>query len=79
MAIDKGGISALALSRELGLQYGTAWLHHKIQHATADRNARYQLGGVSHGEGKRGRDTGGCGFDREWPSEIRVLASCRRT
>ena len=69
MAVDKGGKSAMALSRELGLRYDTAWLlHHKIQQAMKDRNARYQLGGlvelddayfggVSHGAGKRGRGT----------------------
>ncbi len=69
VAVDKGGKSALALSRELGLHYATAWLlHHKIQHAMKERNARYQLGGllelddayfggVSHGTGKRGRGT----------------------
>jgi transposase-like protein len=69
MAVDKGGKSALALSRELGLRYDAAWLmHHKIQWAMTDRNARYQLaglvelddayfGGVSHGAGKRGRGT----------------------
>lgn len=69
MATDKRGKSALALHRELGLPYATAWLlHHKIQHAMAERNAQYQLGGllelddayfggVSHGPGKRGRDT----------------------
>jgi predicted RNA-binding Zn-ribbon protein involved in translation (DUF1610 family)/transposase-like protein len=69
MAVDKGGKSAMALSRELGLPYMTAWLlHHKIQQAMADRNRRYKLGGllelddayfggVSHGPGKRGRGT----------------------
>ncbi len=69
VAVDKEGKSALALSRELGLRYDTAWLlHHKIQQAMKDRNARYQLGGllelddayfggVSHGPGKRGRGT----------------------
>ncbi len=69
IAVDKGGKSALALSRELGLRYATAWLmHHKIQQAMADRNRRYQLGGlvelddayfggISHGPGKRGRGT----------------------
>ncbi len=69
IAVDKGGKSALALSRELGLRYATAWLlHHKIQWAMTDRNAQYQLGGlvelddayfggVSHGAGKRGRGT----------------------
>jgi len=69
VGVDKGGKSALALSRELGLRYVTAWLlHHKIQQAMADRNRRYQLGGllelddayfggISHGVGKQGRGT----------------------
>jgi hypothetical protein len=40
VAVDKG-------SRELGLRYDTAWLlHHQIQQAMTDRNARYQLGGL---------------------------------
>ncbi|MCL5065273.1 MAG: IS1595 family transposase [Firmicutes bacterium] len=47
IAVDKGGKSALALSRELGLPYVTTWLlHHKIQQATAERNRRYKLGGL---------------------------------
>ena len=69
IAVDKRGKSALALSRELGLPYVTAWLmHHKIQQAMTERNSRYQLGGllelddayfggISHGPGKRGRGT----------------------
>ncbi len=69
IAVDKGGISALALSRELGLSYPTAWLmHHKIQQAMAERNGQYQIGGLvelddtyfgekSQGPGKRGRGT----------------------
>ncbi len=69
VAIDKRGVAALTLARLLGVAYGTAWLlHHKIQHAMAERNARYKLGGilelddayfggVSHGPGKRGRGT----------------------
>ncbi len=69
VAVDKGGKSALAMSRELGLPYVTVWLlHHKIQQAMAERNSRYQLGGllelddayfggVSHGPGKQGRGT----------------------
>ena len=69
LAVDKRGISALTLSRKLGLSYPTAWLmHHKIQQAMAERNGHYQLGGIvelddayfggqSHGPGKRGRGT----------------------
>ena len=69
IAVDKRGMSALGLSRELGVAYPTAWLlHHKIQQAMAERNGRYQLGGLvelddayfggkSHGPGKRGRGT----------------------
>lgn len=69
VGVDKGGKSALALSRELGLKYVTAWLlHHKIQQAMADRNRLYKLGGllelddayfggISHGPGKQGRGT----------------------
>ena len=69
VAIDKRGVAALTLARELGVAYHTAWLlHHKIQQAMADRNAQYKLGGlielddayfggVSHGPGKRGRGT----------------------
>ncbi len=46
MAVDQGGKSALALSRELGLQYTTAWfMPHKIPRAMADRNAKYPLAG----------------------------------
>jgi transposase-like protein/Zn ribbon nucleic-acid-binding protein len=69
VGVDKRGKSALALSHELHLRYVTAWLlHHKIQQVMADRNRRYQLGGllelddayfggISHGVGKQGRGT----------------------
>lgn len=69
VAIDKRGVAALTLARQLGVAYHTAWLmHHKIQQAMAERNGRYKLGGiielddayfggVSHGPGKRGRGT----------------------
>lgn len=69
VAVDKGGKSALALRRELGVAYRTAWLlPHKIQRAMDTRHAAYELdglvhldeaylGGVSHGPGKQGRGT----------------------
>ena len=69
IAVAKGGRSVLALSRELGVLAATVqFMHHKIQHALAERNGHDQLGGsveldaayfgeVSHGPGKRGRRT----------------------
>ena len=70
VTVDKGGVSTRALTPKMGISYPTAWkMHHKIQHAMADRNIRYQLGGlvvewndayfggVSHVPGKRGRGT----------------------
>ena len=42
----KTGISALALSRQLGVSYPTAWLtQHKLMQAMADREDRYVLEG----------------------------------
>ena len=42
----KTGLSALALKRQLGVSYPTAWLiHHKLMQAMADREARYLLEG----------------------------------
>lgn len=40
----KTGLSALALKRQLGVSYPTAWLiHHKLMQAMAEREARYVL------------------------------------
>jgi hypothetical protein len=45
----KTGLSALALKRQLGVSYPTAWLiHHKLMQAMADREERYQIGGQVH-------------------------------
>ena len=42
----KTGLSALALKRQLGVSYPTAWLvHHKLMQAMADRERRYLLVG----------------------------------
>ncbi|WP_028456617.1 IS1595 family transposase [Chitinilyticum litopenaei] len=43
----KTGLSALALKRQLGVNYRTAWLvQHKIMQAMLERDASYQLDGV---------------------------------
>lgn len=42
----KTGLSALALKRQLGVSYPTAWLiHHKLMQAMAEREQAYLLGG----------------------------------
>jgi hypothetical protein len=42
----KTGLSALALKRDLGVSYKTAWLmHHKLMQAMADREDHYTLSG----------------------------------
>ena len=43
----KTGLSALALKRDLGVSYPTAWLiHHKLMQAMIEREARYVLCGT---------------------------------
>lgn len=59
---DKQGISAMALSKHLGVAYNTAFdLLHKLRQAMADRDRHYTLGGVlqvdegyvgGHGDGQ---------------------------
>ena len=42
----KTGLSSLALKRQLGVSYPTAWLiHHKLMHVMAEREDRYVLEG----------------------------------
>ena len=43
----KSGLSALALKRDLGVRYPTAWLmHHKLMQAMIEREARPVLCGT---------------------------------
>jgi transposase-like protein len=43
----KTGLAALALKRQLGVSYPTAWaLQHKINHAMAQREGQHKLGGT---------------------------------
>ncbi len=43
----KTGLSALALKRQLGVNYRTAWLlHHKVMQAMQERDAAYTLNGI---------------------------------
>lgn len=42
----KTGLSALALKRQVGVSYPTAWLiHHKLMQVMGDRESRYVLAG----------------------------------
>jgi transposase-like protein len=47
MSHDKKGISAVQLSKEIGVAYQTAWtMQHKIRKAMADHDRGYTLGGI---------------------------------
>src|SRR5665647_1910791 len=47
MSHDKKGISAMQLSKEIGVGYRTAWLmQHKIRKAMEDRDQSYKLSGL---------------------------------
>jgi transposase-like protein len=68
VAVDKRGISAMALQRQLHVTYKTAWyLLHRIREAMGSRDEKYLLDGCvefddsyfggTHPGGKRGRGT----------------------
>jgi len=68
VAVDKRGISAMALMRQLHVTYKTAWyLLHRIREAMGNRDEKYLLDGIvefddsyfggTHQGGKRGRGT----------------------
>jgi transposase-like protein len=47
VSTDKRGISAIGLSKKLGLSYWKTWtMLHKIRRAMGDRDATYQLAGI---------------------------------
>jgi len=68
VAQDKGGASALRLSKQLEISYRTAWtMLHKLRKAMGQRDAIYSLTGLiemddayigGRGKGRRGRGTG---------------------
>jgi hypothetical protein len=69
----KTGMSALALKRDLGVSYPTAWLlHQKIDRAMADREAARLLEGAvqlddAHLGGERSGGKAGCGSENKVP------------
>jgi transposase-like protein len=74
----KTGLSALALKRQLGVSYPTAWLiHHKLMQAMADREARYVLAGQVHVDdaylgGERSGGKAGRGSENKVPFVLAV-------
>ncbi len=77
----KTGLSALALMRQLGVSYPTAWLiHHKLMCAMAQREARYLLEGQVHIDdaylgGERSGGTAGRGSENKVPFVAAVSLS----
>lgn len=73
----KTGLSALALKRQIGVSYPTAWmLHHKIMHAMATRDAVHQLGGsVQVDDAYLGGERAGGKVGRGSENKVPILAA----
>ena len=73
----KTGLSTLALKRQVGVSYPTAWmLHHKIMHAMAARDAVHQLGGsVQVDDAYLGGERAGGKVGRGSENKVPILAA----
>jgi hypothetical protein len=73
----KTGLSALALKRQVGVSYPTAWmLHHKLMHAMAARDAVHQLGGsVQMDDAYLGGEPAGGKGGRGSETKVPILAA----
>ncbi|WP_295393392.1 IS1595 family transposase [uncultured Thiodictyon sp.] len=73
----KTGLSALALKRQLGGSYPTAWLiHHKLMQTMVEREAAYVLGGTvqiddAYLGGELSHGTAGRGSENKIPLSVR--------
>ncbi len=81
MVCDKGGISALRLSKQIGVSWITAHrMLRKMRHAMADRDSIYRLGGLVEVDDAfvGGRRSGGkCGRGAEGKTPILVAVEGR--
>ena len=73
----KTGLSALALKRQIGVSYPTAWLmHHKIMRTMADSTARERLSGhVQLDDAYLGGEVTGAKAGRGSPNKIPFVAA----
>ena len=81
MACDKGGISALRLSKQIGVSWITAHrMLRKMRHAMADRDSIYRLGGLVEVDDAfvGGKRSGGkCGRGAEGKTAVLVAVESR--
>ena len=73
----KTGLSALALGRQLGVSYRTAWLmHHKLMHAMAQADALKPLqGDVQIDDAYLGGECPGKAIGRGSPNKVPIVAA----
>lgn len=77
----KTGLSALALKRQLGVSYPTAWLvHHKLMQAMTEREDRYKLSGkVQFDDAYLGREHIGGKVGRGSENKVAFVAAVSLT